>query len=90
MRIKTKIITNVAGIVASSVLVTAIFLTWTAELNAAHALEEQVEQRLIGLRDSKAEQIQSYFQTIENQIQTQATSTLTVEALRQFIDAFEQ
>ncbi|WP_138598382.1 methyl-accepting chemotaxis protein [Pseudoalteromonas citrea] len=90
MRIKTKIIMNVAVIIAVGVLTTSVVLTKLAESMTSTALEEQLQNRLIGLRDAKAEQITSYLDNIEHHIATLASSVMTVEGAVQFSDAFKQ
>ncbi|MBQ4851372.1 methyl-accepting chemotaxis protein [Pseudoalteromonas sp. MMG012] len=90
MRIKTKIVMNVAIIIAVGVLATSIVLTTIAESMTSKALEEQLKNRLVGLRDAKAEQIVSYIENIEQHITTLASSTMTVDATAKFSRAFEQ
>ena len=65
-------------------------LTSTAKNSASSALYQQVEQRLVGLRDGKAEQITQYFETIENQVVTMAGSVMTQQAMTSFSLAFDQ
>ncbi|MCF6434788.1 methyl-accepting chemotaxis protein [Pseudoalteromonas sp. MMG022] len=90
MRIKSKIVLNVAIIVAAAVIATAGILTTLAKSNANNALQEQLQNRLVGVRDAKKEQLESYFDMMQQQIKTLASSTMTVDATVAFRAGFSQ
>ena len=77
-------LTSITSIIISfSIIMTAIN-------DASDALEESAEKRLIAVRNTTAENIESYFQTIEDQIITYSNNLMVTEALEQFIPAFNQ
>ncbi len=90
MRLKTKIILNVGIVVSIALVMTSILLTYIATSDVSSALYTQVEQRLIGLRDAKREQITDYFDTINRQVATLADSSMTEDAAQAFIASYQQ
>ncbi|WP_438971554.1 methyl-accepting chemotaxis protein [Methylophaga sp.] len=88
MNIKQKIL--VAGLLISLLpLVIALSLNLyfvTTESN--QALDKVTKQRLFTLRDVKKQQIENYFQTIQNQLTNLAESPLTSQAISELTDAF--
>ena len=55
---------------------------------AARALEKQVFDQLIAIRQNKKAAIESYFQTIEDQILTFSEDRMVVDAMREFKQVF--
>lgn len=88
MRIQQKIALNVCFLVSASLLMLALVLTEFSRTKATSALLFQTEQRFVALRDVKKEQIEIYFEQIENQIITLAASAMTESAATEFIHAF--
>jgi methyl-accepting chemotaxis protein len=69
-------------------LILSISITRTAIDDASTALEKSAQERLVGLRDTTATNIESYFSTIEDQIITYSSNLMIVDALTEFIPAF--
>ncbi|WP_286233395.1 methyl-accepting chemotaxis protein [Thalassotalea sediminis] len=90
MRLKNKIILNVGGVVSVALILTSALLTYIATTDVSSALYTQVEQRLIGLRDAKKEQISDYFDTIGQQVVSLANSSMTEDATTAFISSFQR
>ena len=88
MRIQKKITLSFVAVLAVSSILLSTVLTLDSESRVVAELTKQAEQRLIGFRDVKREQIERYFEQIENQVLTLANSTMTRQALVTFKDAF--
>lgn len=84
MRLKTKIILNVGTVVSIALISISTLLTISASKDVSSALHNQIEQRLVGLRDAKKEQISQYFNTIQQQAATLADSSMTINAIKAF------
>ena len=89
MRLRSKVIINISAIVLAGLVVLAVTLGSIAVNITSSATSEQVRQRLIGLRDAKKDQIESYFSMIESQVISFAANMTVVEAAIEFSDAFE-
>ena len=59
-----------------------------ANSTAARALEKQVFEQLTAIRQNKKVAIESYFQTIEDQILTFSEDRMVVDAMREFKQVF--
>ncbi|CAH9059955.1 hypothetical protein PSECIP111951_02173 [Pseudoalteromonas holothuriae] len=90
MRIKSKIVLNVAAIVAAAVIISAGLLTVLAQSEAHMALHEQLQNRLVSARDAKKEQVTDYFDMMQQQLKTLASSIMTIRATNAFQDGFVQ
>ena len=90
MQIKTKIIANLSGTVVLSLVLLSVILTNLAVSSSGNSLNEQIEQRLIGLRDGKKQQIEDYFSTINSQVRTLANNLATKSAAQRFISTFHR
>lgn len=88
MKIKIKLVLVLSIQVAIALLLLASGLTLVSQTQSAAAIEEQVKQRLIGLRDAKVAQIQDYFASIRNHVHSLAQSAQTVKASQDFIRSF--
>jgi HAMP domain-containing protein len=53
-------------------------------------LQKQISNQLINIRDSKAEQILLYFQSVENESKLLASSQLVIEASKNFLDGVKE
>lgn len=54
------------------------------------ALQQQVSNQLISLRESRAEEITQYFHLVENESKLLASSQLVIEASKSFLDGFRE
>lgn len=88
MRLKTKITLYVAAVVSIALFSISTLLTISASKDVSSALHTQIEQRLIGLRDAKKEQITHYFNTLKMQSATLADSSMTINAIKAFTSNF--
>lgn len=88
MKLKTKITFHISTLVTASLIVLATSLWWTAKSEIENVLSEQVGERLIGLRDTKKDQIESYFATIQSQVVALAASTMTKDAMKEFSESY--
>ncbi len=88
MRIQNKITLSFTLVLAVATITLSLILSTVSENKAANAVRYQTEQRFIGFRDVKKEQIENYFKTIERQVVTLANSTMTRQAAQSFKDAF--
>ena len=86
-----------AGISFKAMLVIALLATGLSPLVistfasisvGSSALEEQASLKLEAIRETKGRYIESYFNTIRDQVETLAETTMTVRATQQFTGAF--
>jgi hypothetical protein len=85
IKLKTKLQISFIVIGFLSIVATG----WLAFKNARSAIETITFDRLTSIRDTKKRQIESYFQDIHNQAVTLSGDRMVIEAVTQFIDAFQ-
>ena len=88
MRIQSKITASFTMVLAVATVSLSLILSTVSENKAANAVRYQTEQRFAGFRDVKKEQIENYFQTIERQVVTLASSIMTRQAAMSFKSSF--
>jgi class 3 adenylate cyclase len=86
LSIKSKLIVMLLTVSSCSILVTAYLGYQSGQAN----LTDRVFSQLTSLRASKAYQIESYFKTIRNHIQTMSEDPAVVEAMKEFATAYAQ
>jgi class 3 adenylate cyclase len=86
LSIKSKLIVMLLTVSSCSILVTAYLGYRSGQSN----LTDRVFSQLTSLRASKADQIEAYFETIHDHIQTLSEMPSLVEALRSFTLAYRQ
>jgi class 3 adenylate cyclase len=74
-------------LVAVIATVSAGYIGYT---DSRDSLEAAISNHLTGLREAKAEQITTYFHGIDNEVKLVGLSTATIEATREFRDAYRQ
>ena len=74
-------------LVAVIATVSAGYLGYT---DSKASLESAISNHLTGLREAKAQQITTYFHGIESEVKMMGLSIATVEATKQFRDAYRQ
>ena len=90
MRIQTKITAVCTFVLILATVALSIVLSSTSVTKATNALNYQTEQRFVGFRDVKKEQIEDYFKVIEKQVVTLSNSTMTRQAALDFRDSFQK
>lgn len=90
MNLKTKITTSFSVLVGISLIVMSLVLGNYSNNKASQTLTNQINERLVGLRDAKKEQLIDYFKLIDNQLITLASSETVIDASAEFISAFHQ
>ena len=88
MKISNKIMFAFIAMNMLAVILTASFLTLSANSSSKNVLEHQIENQLISSREIKKIEIERYFNGIEKQIVNLANSTMTEDALSLFSPAF--
>ncbi|PCS23970.1 methyl-accepting chemotaxis protein [Candidatus Enterovibrio escicola] len=89
MKIALKIKTAIVVTSIFAVIATAVLLTVTAKETLSSALEQQVKNQLISVREAKKMEIRSYFGNIQKQLINLANSTMTEDAMSQFARSFQ-
>ena len=84
MKIKQKVTIATIIVVLVPLLVSTILTNYIASDKSYDALNELTEQRLIALKDTKTEQIEDYFSTINKQLLNLAGSGIVAQALGDF------
>ncbi len=90
MKIKYKIIYGVSALVLTSVLATSYVLNSVSISHSKEAIETQVKNNLIAVRDSTKRSIENYFEFINKQILTFSNNKMIIDAAADFIPAFNQ
>jgi len=88
MKLKTKLIGGGIALAVIPLIIATVAVELSATNTGNTAIHEQVEQRLISVRDIKKSQIEDYFQTIEKQAITYAGNRMIINAMNKFSDDF--
>ncbi len=86
LSIKSKLIVMLLSVSSCSILVTAYLGYRSGQSN----LTERVFSQLTSLRSSKAYQIEAYFQTTRNHIETLSQTPSVIAAMREFTETYRQ
>ncbi|HEY9642731.1 MAG TPA: adenylate/guanylate cyclase domain-containing protein [Coleofasciculaceae cyanobacterium] len=86
LSIKSKLIIMLLAVSSCSILITAYLGYRSGQSN----LTDRVFSQLTSLRASKAYQIESYFKTIRNHIQTLSNDLTVISAMQEFATAYRQ
>ncbi len=71
-------------------LVPLFIVSSTSEARSEDALRDSSFEKLVAVRSTKADQIESYFGFIEGQVRTLSADTMVVEAMKGFATAFPE
>ena len=88
MNIKNKLILGSSLLAAVPVILAGIFIGSEATSTARDALEEQIDNQLVSLREIKKTQIEDYFNTILNQVLTFSNDKMIIDGMKDFKSAF--
>jgi methyl-accepting chemotaxis protein len=88
MKIKTKMLIGGALLATLPVLLSSLFIGYTAVNKGKMALEEDARSSLVAIRDITASQIQNYFTGIEQQSRAMSENLMTREAMQAFSREF--
>ncbi len=88
MNIKNKLILSSSLLAAVPVILAGLFIESIAINTAKDALEKQIDNQLVSLREIKKIQIEDYFNTISNQIKTFSNDKMIIDAMQGFKPAF--
>lgn len=89
MNIKMKLIAVCAALAIVPLLIVTVILSSVATDKAGSAIEEAASHQLISVSATKKAQIEDYFNTIRGQVLTLSSSTMVVDAMRQFKAGFK-
>ena len=90
MRIQSKITISFVSLLALALLSLSIVVTLVARSTTIDALNEQSQERLVAIRNIQKGQIENYYQLLQQQITTQASSTMTQVAVQAFRLSYER
>ncbi len=88
MRISKRLVLNSILIAVVSVVITGLVVGILAYYMAGQSLKKTAKEQLISIRAIKTEQIQTYFQTIENQLLAMADNPMVINAMIDFKKGF--
>lgn len=88
MNIKTKMLLGSGILTIVPLLVVTMVIGWQSIDKGEKALQEQVHNRLIALRDDKKSQIKNYFKITTDQLITFSKDQMFIDASLAFKDAF--
>ncbi len=89
MKISQKMILGSTLLVAIPLLIASISSTIGSSMESEKAITQQIENRLVAIREMQKSHIQDYFDSIKNQIITLSSQSLTTEAMRAFKVGFD-
>jgi methyl-accepting chemotaxis protein len=84
MRIGNRLILHTVLISFSAVVLTSVLVGWSAYYLGKKAIEQKALEQLIALRETKKEEIEHYFSTMQNQIITFSKSLTILNAMEDF------
>ncbi len=88
MNIKTKMLLGSGFLTIIPLIITSIVIGWQSIDKGEKALQEQIKQRLIALRDDKKAQIENYFKITTDQLITFSKDQMFIDASLSFKDAY--
>ncbi|MCU7799111.1 MAG: methyl-accepting chemotaxis protein [gamma proteobacterium symbiont of Lucinoma myriamae] len=88
MNIKTKVLLGSGLLSIIPLLVVSMVIGWQSIDKGEKALQEQIQNRLIALRDDKKAQIENYFKITTDQLITFSKDQMFIDASLSFKDAF--
>ncbi len=90
MKLKQKIIYGASSLVLTSVLFTGFILSSISIKNSSEAIETQVKNSLVAVRDTTKSSIEDYFKFISQQVLTFSNDRMIINAAEEFKTAFDQ
>jgi len=88
MNIKTKMLLGSALLSIIPLFIVSMVIGWQSIDKGEQALQEQIQNRLIALRDDKKAQIENYFKITTDQLITFSKDQMFIDASLSFKDAF--
>lgn len=88
MRIAKKLVLNSVILSLIAVLLSSAVLGFIAYALAKHALENQIQNQLVSVRDLKKNDIEHYYQSLREQLRGFANSEVLIQAARDLKNAF--
>ncbi len=88
MNIKTKMLIGSGFLTIIPLVVVSMVIGWQSIDQGEKALQEQIQNRLVALRDDKKAQIQNYFKITTDQLITFSKDQMFIDASLSFKDAY--
>ncbi len=88
MRIKTKLRVGSILLALVPAVIASTLIGWNAIDHAEEALQDQARSKLTALRETRAEQISNYFQSITNHVLVSSKGRMTIDAMQELSSAF--
>ncbi|WP_299768366.1 methyl-accepting chemotaxis protein [uncultured Pseudoteredinibacter sp.] len=90
MKVRTRVSLFALALSLIPLLAVTVVLGWFSYSSAQEALNKQLESKLVSRREAKKTELESYFQTVNDQLLSQAQSNMLVSAAIDFNEAFAQ
>ncbi len=90
MKVKTRVSLFALALALIPLLAVTVVLGWFSYSSAQEALNKQMESKLVSRREAKKRELESYFQTVNDQLLSQAQSNMLVSAASDFSGAFAE
>lgn len=90
MKVRSRVSIFALALALIPLLAVTIILGWFSYTSAEEALKQELKNNLISRRDAKKSELESYFQTVNDQLLSQAQSTMLVAAVKGFSQTFNQ
>ncbi len=90
MKVRTRVSLFALALSLLPLLVVTVVLGWFSYSSAQEALNKQLESKLVSRREAKKTELESYFQTVNDQLLSQAQSNMLVSAASDFSRAFSE
>lgn len=88
MRIRQKLIINTVIIAVLSVVTSSLIIGLMSYSKAKKALQHEVQNQLIAIRDAKKSQVEDYIELIKKQAVTFANNYMIIQAMQDFKSGF--
>lgn len=88
MKIKTKMLLGSGLLTVIPLIIVSLVIGWQSIDKGEKALQEQIHNRLIALRDDKKAQIENYFKITTDQLITFSKDQMFIDASLSFKDAY--
>ena len=88
MKFSTKLTTGMTFTAVLPAVVVIFVIGWFSIQSSRTVVESLVEEKLVGLREVKKQQIQNYFRIIRNQILTFSNDRMIIDAMKGFKHTF--
>lgn len=90
LKLKTQLILMATLLGAIPAVITALVLSWQLTNTSKEVMHAEAMEHLVAMRETKKNEIENYFNTIQHQIVTMSNDTMIIDAFKQLNNSFYQ